>query len=135
MPTDEEQIRRLVATWMAATKAGDIETVLDLMTDDVVFLVAGRPPMDKKEFAANAKPKAGQPVPRFEGSSEIQEITVSGDWAFMWAKLSVTVFPPDGGQTVQRAGHTLTVFHKVNDKWLLARDANLLAPGPDRPAR
>jgi ketosteroid isomerase-like protein len=41
MSTDEQQIRELVATWMAATKAGDVPKVMSLMTDDVVFLVAG----------------------------------------------------------------------------------------------
>jgi uncharacterized protein (TIGR02246 family) len=31
---DERAIRELVQTWMTATKAGDIQTVLSLMTDD-----------------------------------------------------------------------------------------------------
>ncbi|HSE59858.1 MAG TPA: hypothetical protein VLA99_14250 [Nitrospiraceae bacterium] len=34
MQSDEEEIRRLVATWMAATKAGDVETLLSLMSED-----------------------------------------------------------------------------------------------------
>jgi hypothetical protein len=45
MQSDEQEIRQLVATWMEATKAGDADTVLSLMADDVVFLVAGQPPM------------------------------------------------------------------------------------------
>lgn len=45
MHSDEREIRQLIATWMAATKAGDIETVLSLMAEDVVFLSAGQPPM------------------------------------------------------------------------------------------
>jgi uncharacterized protein (TIGR02246 family) len=45
MHSDEQEIRQLVATWIAATKAGDIETVLSLMADDVVFLLPGQPPM------------------------------------------------------------------------------------------
>ena len=53
MQSDESEIRQLVATWMTATKAGDIETVLSLMADDVVFLIAGQPPMiGKSAFAA-----------------------------------------------------------------------------------
>jgi hypothetical protein len=28
---------------------------------------------------------------------------------------------------MKRSGHTLTVFRKVGNKWLLSRDANLLA--------
>jgi uncharacterized protein (TIGR02246 family) len=38
MSNDEQEIRQLIATWMAATKAGDVETVLSLMADDAVFL-------------------------------------------------------------------------------------------------
>ena len=41
MRDDEAEIRELVATWMAATKAGDAQAVLDLMTEDAVFLVPG----------------------------------------------------------------------------------------------
>jgi uncharacterized protein (TIGR02246 family) len=128
MQSDEDQIRQLVSTWHAATKAGDVDTVLGLMVDDVVFLVPGRPPMRKAEFAAALKPQPGKPVPKFDGTSVIKEIQVAGDWAFMWTELSVVVTPPDGDQPIERAGHTLTVLKKVSGKWFLARDANLLAP-------
>ena len=128
MKTDEEQIRELVATWMAATKAGDADTVLNLIADDVVFLVPGRPPMFKSEFATAMKAQAGKAAPKFDGKSEIQEIKVLGDWAFMWTKLSVTATPPDGSPPMERAGRTLTVLKKEQGKWVLARDANLLAP-------
>ena len=52
MLSDEAEIRALVRNWQSATQAGDTEAVLRLMTDDVVFLVPGRPPMHKAEFAA-----------------------------------------------------------------------------------
>ena len=36
-PTDGERaVRELIETWMTSTKAGDTQTVLDLMTNDVV---------------------------------------------------------------------------------------------------
>ncbi len=57
MTTDEQEIRNLVTTWMAATKAGDLDTVLSLMADDVVFLAPGQPVMRKVGFAAAAKPR------------------------------------------------------------------------------
>ena len=128
MHRDEQEIRQLVSTWMAATKAGDVDTVLSLMTDDAVFLVAGHPPMRKSDFARAARAMAGAGAPTFDGSSEIQEIRVLGDWAFMWQKLSVTMTPPDDAASVKRTGHTLTIFTKQHGKWLLARDANMLAP-------
>jgi len=128
MKTDEAQIRELVATWMSATEAGDFATVLQLMTDDVVFLVAGRPPFGKREFAAQNKPSpAGAPMPKIDGRSEIQEIQVIGDVAWIRTELTVEMTPP-GGQPVKRAGHTLSVLRKQGGRWQLARDANLLTP-------
>src|SRR5262249_46253676 len=104
-----------------------------LMTDDVVFLVPGRAPMRKDEFAQMSRVPPGKTPPKIDGTSEIQEIQVAGDWAFMRTKLTVVVTPPDGGAPVERAGHTLTVLRKVNGNWLLARDANLLSPVQKRP--
>ena len=124
MERDQQEIRELVASWMAATKAGDTQTVLSLMTEDVVFLTPGHAPMmGKASFAAAAKTQG--PV-QFDGTSEIREIQVLGEWAFMWSKLTVVVTSP-GGRSMTRAGHTLSVLRRENGKWLLARDANMLA--------
>ena len=121
---DQQAIRKVVADWMAATRRGDTEAVLDLMTDDAVFLVAGQPPMDKTAFAAASRSRAGG-GPSFEGVSDIKEIHVEGSTAYLWSHLTVTVTPP-GGAPFKRAGHTLTIFRKARGKWRLARDANLL---------
>src|SRR5262249_6828281 len=129
MQSDEQEIRQLVSTWMAATKAGDVETVLSLMVDDVVFLVPGQPVMWKADFAVAARAaQSDQEALQFDGTSEIQEIKILGDWAFMWTKLTVVVTPPGGAQSMTRAGYTLSILKKQNGKWLLARDANMLAP-------
>jgi len=128
MPSDEQEIRQLVATWMSATKDGDITTVLSLITDDVVFLVVGQQPFGKQQFAAAMNPPAiGAAMPLIDGQSKIQEIQISGDHAYMWSQLRVEVTPP-GGVTVKRAGHTLSVLRKEGGRWRLARDANLLSP-------
>jgi uncharacterized protein (TIGR02246 family) len=129
MQQDEQEIRQLVTTWMEATRAGDIDTILSLMADDVVFLISGQPPMiGKAAFVAAAQSQAGQPAPAFDGASEIQEIRVLGDWAYMWTKLTVVVTPPGDAPSMKRAGHTLSVLKKQNGRWLLARDANMLVP-------
>jgi uncharacterized protein (TIGR02246 family) len=125
MASDEQQIRELIAKWMAATKTGDVATVLSLMTDDVVFLVVGQPPFGKEKFAELMKSPPGAPRPQIDGRSEIQEIQVLGDYAFVWTRLNVEMTPP-GGQTVKRSGHTLSVLRRTDGQWRLARDANLL---------
>ena len=128
MQNDEQEIRDLVATWMAATRSGDVDTVLGLMTDDVVFLTPGKPPLRKAEFALAARAQAAGRAPTFDGTSDIQEVQVSGDWAFMWSRLTVVATPPGGGDAATRSGHTLTVFRRDGGRWRLARDANLLTP-------
>jgi uncharacterized protein (TIGR02246 family) len=123
MGEDERAIRDLVATWMQASQAGDLETVLGLMSDDVVFMVPGREPFGKEAFAAASQGMNGM---RVEGASDIRELEVLGDWAYLRSYLEVSVTPP-GGSAVKRTGYTLTILRKQADGgWLLARDANLL---------
>lgn len=123
---DQRAVRALVGEWMAATKRGDTEAVLALMTDDAVFLVPGQEPMSKAAFrAASGAPAAGA-RPGFDAISDIKEIHVEGTTAYLWSHLAVTITPPSSDAPIRRAGHTLTIFRKVDGRWLLARDANLL---------
>ena len=123
MTEDERAVRDLVSTWMAASQAGDTDTVLSLMADDAVFMVAGQEPFGKEAFAAAAR---GAQNVRMEGTSDIRELTVLGDWAYVRNYLTVAVTPP-GGTPVRRAGYTLTILRKTPaGRWLLARDANLM---------
>jgi uncharacterized protein (TIGR02246 family) len=54
MTDDESSIRDLVETWMTASKAGELATVLSLMADDVVFVVPGQRPFGKEAFKTAA---------------------------------------------------------------------------------
>ena len=130
MHKDEQEIRDLVSTWMSASKTHDIDTVLSLIADDAIFLVPGRPPMHKADFAA-VSARSGPDAPQLDGSADIQEVKIIGEWAFMWSKLTVLVTPAGGGPSVKRAGHTLTILKKNEGKWLLTRDANMLVPVSD----
>src|SRR4051794_30508555 len=123
MSEDERAIREVIATWMRASAEGDSETVLGLMADDVVFFVPGRA-FGKQEFAAAQQGLAGA---RLEATSNVREVRVSGDWAFCSTDLTVVMTPADGSP-VRRSGNTLSVFRRLPDgRWVLARDANLLA--------
>jgi uncharacterized protein (TIGR02246 family) len=125
MTDDERAIRELVATWMAASRAGDLDTVLSLMADDVIFMVPGREPFGREDFAAASR---GMSDVRIEGASDIKEIEVLGDWAYLRNRLTVTMTPPGGQAMLKRSGYTLSILRKEKDgRWLLVRDANLLA--------
>ena len=63
---------------------------------------------------------------KVEGTSDIRELKVLGDWAYMRSHIRVTVTPPEGTPT-RRSGYTLTILRKEPDgQWRLTRDANLL---------
>ena len=126
MPTNEDAIRQLVATWIDASRAGDTDKVLSLMTDEVVFLTPGHPPMrGKAAFAASLASVKSFDI---QARSEIEEIQILGDWAWMWTRLTVTMTPKNGGPPVERAGNTLSILNRRAGAWKIARDANMLAP-------
>ena len=56
---DTRQIRALVDSWIAASKAHDLPALMDMMTDDVVFMTPGRAPFGKAEFAADSERMKG----------------------------------------------------------------------------
>ena len=123
MTEDERAIRNLIDTWMSATQKGDIETVLNLMADDVIFMVPGQKPFGKDAFAAASR---GMLNVRFEGRSDIEELKVLGNWAYVRNHIDLTI-TPEQGAPMHRAGYTLTILRKEADgRWVLARDANLV---------
>jgi uncharacterized protein (TIGR02246 family) len=128
MQTDEQAIRQLVHDWMIGTIENDVPRIAALMAEDVVFLVAGHPLMrGRKTFLEGLKGMLGQV--NFQGSSDIQEIYVSGDLAYCWNHITVSVTPKSGGPATRRSGHALSILRKQSDgKWILSRDANLLGP-------
>ena len=123
MDADEKAIRELMSTWFAASKAGDVDAVLNLMSEDVVFMTPGKEPFGKEAFAAASKSMKGVQI---DGTSEIVELNIHGRWAWMRSRLRVVVTPPSG-KSMARAGYTLTILQKnLDERWVITRDANLL---------
>lgn len=122
---EQQKVRSVIDKWLAASKAGDLETILTLMTEDAVFLTRNGV-MRREDFIASFQAMAGNV--EIDGRPDIQEITIQGDLAVCWNKLEVRI-KPSGGNELTRAGDVLTVFHCSPDgQWRLWRDANLLAP-------
>ena len=124
----ETAIRGLIDTWLRASAAGDIQTLSKLMADDVVFLVAGQPPIRGRDaFMKSFQSMLGKI--RIDARSNVQEIHVSHDWAYCWNHLSVTMTPVQGGTPNRRSGNILTVLRrKRGGQWVIFRDANLMVP-------
>ena len=128
---DEHEIRVLVETWLKASKEKDLNTMLSLLADDVVFMVPGKEPFGKQAFAEMNRAMKDVQI---EGKSDIQEIRLLGDWAWMRSFLTVKFTPP-GGATTTSSGYVLTILQRNADyRWVIARDANLLVPAEQKRA-
>lgn len=124
MSDDERAIFQLIEVINAATKSGDYETTLSLVTDDYILMVPGREPMGKAAFAIFCKGLQGT---RIDCTTTIVELQVLGDWAYMRCRFEATV-TRSSCSPVWCTGNTLDILRKQPDgRWLIAREANLVA--------
>jgi uncharacterized protein (TIGR02246 family) len=130
MTSDEQDIRNLVALWHSATAAGDVDTVLGLMDESVVFLGIGRPPMrGRSSFEAGLRKLLG--THRIESTGVVHEVDVSAGLAYCWTDLTVRIVPRNGGEAATRTGSALSILRKqAGGAWVVVRDANMLPPVP-----
>lgn len=127
MRSDEQAIREVHSTWIDAVNAGDLTRLLVMTTDDVVFLIPGEESLGRGGFST--KFSAAQENLRFRCVSELMEIVVVGEVAYTRSRDSLAVSPRAGGAESRLAGDRLTIYRKqADDRWLLARDANVLSP-------
>ena len=126
MGNDESPIREVHFSWIEAVNSGDLERLLTLMTDDVVFLNPGKEPIGRHEFPDVFL--KGHQHSWIRCVSEIEEVAVSGDIACTRCRDSLSVKPRAGGEPMELAGHRMTIYRKQPGGWLLARDAHTLSP-------
>ncbi|MBW8757634.1 MAG: SgcJ/EcaC family oxidoreductase [Burkholderiales bacterium] len=127
MHPDEQAIRDVHATWIAAVNAGDLAELQGLMTHDAVFMNPGSEAVGPDGFPAGF----GRAQRQFQVRcvSEPREVAISGDLAYVCSRDSLSLMPRDGGQPLALAGDRLTVYRKEPDgRWRLARDAHTLSP-------
>ena len=125
MLEDERKILEMIDSWIAASKARDLPRLLDMMTDDVVFVTPARAPFGKAEFAADTKRMNGLAV---DAAAKIQEIETFGDRAWVWSRIEAALTAP-GDFPRRMSGHAMSLLRKGADgRWRIARDANLVMP-------
>lgn len=124
MSPDEHDIRDTIARWMRASKTGDTTALASMLADDVLLLTAGAPPFGKKEFLAGG----GAAPEHFEGRADVLEAVVAGNWAWTRCDLAIDYQATRDAPRLKLAGQTLSVWRKEAGRWVIARDANFVAP-------
>jgi uncharacterized protein (TIGR02246 family) len=130
---DTRAIQRLSADWIAAMNAKDIAKLLTMMTEDIVFLPPGLPPIRGKK-AVEAMYKGFFPqFSTVEQTSVLEEVEVAGDWAFIWGTESSVLVLQAGQATIQMEGRGLSILKRQSDgTWRFARSLSNSAPRPAR---
>lgn len=125
MQSDEQKIRELHSIWINAVNAGDLDRLLTLMTDDVVFMNPDQPPFGRDVFAPHFSTAHQQFHIRCV--SDLEEVVVAGEVAYTRSKDTLSLTSRAGGPTTHLTGHRMTIYRKQPDgRWLLARDAHTL---------
>ncbi|MCB9841309.1 MAG: nuclear transport factor 2 family protein [Phycisphaeraceae bacterium] len=114
--------------YIAAINSNDLDRLLAMFTDDVVFLTPNAPPIVGK--AAVREWCAGY----FDAFSthwdkRSLEFEIAGDWAFERYSYTSTDTPRGGGEPIVGTGWGMLIYRREADGvWRVARDA----VGPDR---
>ena len=127
---EEQRVRESHAAYIAAVNAADLAKVLSLMTDDVVLINPHQAPFGRDAFPAGFR--GGHAAYELRCASDIEEVVVAGDVAYMRCRDSLSLKPRDGGAPSAMAGYRLSIYRRAPDgRWLLARDMHALAPVGD----
>ena len=131
MGPDERAIREVHSTWIDAVNAGDLDRLLGLMADDVVFLNPGQAPFGRDGFSQGFS--AAHQQAQIRCVSELEEVVIVGEVAYTRSRDALSVIPrvakEQEQEATQFAGYRITVYRKQPDgRWLLARDAHTLSP-------
>jgi ketosteroid isomerase-like protein len=116
--------------YVTAINSNNLETLLAVLTEDVVFLSAHEPAMVGK---AAVRPWLEGYLEAFttHWDKPVQEFVVTGDWAFERYTYKSADTPLAGGAVVEDTGWGLVIYHRDADgTWRVARDAW----GPDHQA-
>lgn len=126
---DVTAIKALNEKWAAAQTAGNVEGILAPLAADFVLM----PP---NESAQTGIPAARAWVEKLlaqvtftSGTAALDEVIVSGDWAFARGTFSATSQPKSGGSpTTSATKYALLLRRQADGSWKIARDIWNAAP-------
>jgi uncharacterized protein (TIGR02246 family) len=121
---DVRAIRALTEACRAAVQGKDLERLLNMITDDAIFLSAALGPIHGKDAVA-ALYRDSFAKYDIEQASRLEEVEVLGDWACAWGTDALTLTPLDGGAPIVRRGYGLSILQRQADgSWRFWRGIN-----------
>ena len=136
---DKKAIAELQRRDIEANIAVDTDKLLELRTDDVVYLVPGRPPLVGKDAVRKYLEGIRQELANWDmvGYEENwQEVQVVGEFAFEWGTVNIRAQKDGQRQESAAVRNVAQVLKRQPDgSWKIARAIwNLQAPQPAPPS-
>jgi ketosteroid isomerase-like protein len=115
--------RQAHEAYTAAINSNNLDSLLAMCTEDVVFLSPNEPVVAGKA-AVRAWSAAYLKAYTIHWDKTVSELIVAGDWAFERYAYKEHDIPSGGGAPVTDTGKGLIIYHHDADgKWRVARDA------------
>ena len=118
--TEQSAIEQLLFSYRDALNASDVSNVLPLYTKDGVFMPANAPTAKGQEQLKGSYEFVFKTI-QLNIKFFIEEIIVSGDYAYAVTNSKGTALIHANGQTVSEENRELFVFQKDNGQWKIAR--------------
>jgi uncharacterized protein (TIGR02246 family) len=128
---DRNAILGLLNRWRLATRAKDINAILQLVTDDVVFLPSSVPPIKGKKEVEKLYRAFFPRYREIKHEAIIEEVQIAGEWAFLWGTDELRLTPESGDKDIHMKGKGLSVLKRQSDgSWRFWRGINDMIPQP-----
>ncbi len=108
---DIEAIKITQAEFDAAVNAGDLDSWMSFYTDDAVRMPPNMPAWVGKDAIRDGYQSFFEQN-TFEGGGLIEEVIVSGDWAFIRGTATYTVTPKTSGEPIREYLGKWVAFNK-----------------------
>ena len=118
--TEQSAIEQLLISYRDALNASDPSKVLTLYTTDGVFMPTNAPTAKGQEQLKDSYEFVFKTI-QIHIEFFIEEIVVSGDYAYAVTNSKGTALIHANGQTVFEENRELFVFQKDNGQWKIAR--------------
>ena len=111
---DVEAIKDFFDTYTSTIAAGDLDGWVDHFAEDIVAMPPNEATMKGKE-ASRQWAQPGFDQFNMEEIITIEEIEVSGNWAFARVSYTLKSTPKAGGETFQANGKIIWIFKRQTD--------------------
>ena len=125
---DQGPVRAEGSRWAEYYKAGDLDSLMTLYTDDAIVALHGQPALYGKDAVREYfSTRIGKADSEFELDYELEEI--HGDIAYIISKYWLVAKDRETGNTYKDAGRSLLVYKRGPDgDWLIAADIDQATP-------